>query len=291
MKFLDIPDEYNTDGAKFAVLPIPFEGTVSYGKGTAGGPNAIIKASHNLEYYDDETDSEPFEEGIQTFSPLVLSGSHEEHQVQIHEAVKEILQRNENRVLISLGGEHSISFGIVKAFKERYEHLSVLHLDAHLDLRDNFEGTHFSHACVMKRISELHVPLVQCGIRSMDIEEKHRSEQINTKVFKMPDILYDKYWMDKAIDSLTQDVYITIDVDCFDPSIMPATGTPEPGGIDYYQIISFLKLVIEKKNVVAIDIVELAPIDGMHSCDYTIAKIVYKIIAYLSLKKNRIYKT
>ena len=269
---------YSYDKSRFVILPVAYEGTVSYGKGTSKGPSAVIKASQNMELYDEELDKENYKAGICTFKELKAADSPEKMVDEVEKASSEIIK--DNKIPIMLGGEHSISTGLVRALKKKYSSLSVLQLDAHADLRQEYEGTPYSHASVMARVREL-CPAVQVGIRSLSAEESEWIKKDNLPIFFAKDIHDNNDWIDKAVEKLSDNVFITIDLDVFDPSIMPATGTPEPGGLQWYQVIKFLKKVAEKKKVVGFDVVELAPTKD-HSCDFLAAKLVYKLIGYLS---------
>jgi len=266
------------DKCKFAVLPVPYEGTVSYGKGASKGPAAIIKASANLETYDEELDKNTYEAGINVLEPLKSAETAGKMTAEVEKASEKIIK--DNKIPIMLGGEHSISTGLIRALKKKYPDLSVLQLDAHADLRQEYEGNPYSHASVMARAREI-CPAVQIGIRSLSIEESRWIKKDNLPVFWARDIYNNEDWFDKAIENLSENVFITIDLDVFDPSIMSATGTPEPGGLDWYLVVKFLKKVCKKKNIIGFDVVELAPTKD-HSCDFLAAKLVYKLIGYIS---------
>jgi len=274
-------DEQDYETAKVVLLPVPYEGTVSYGKGTAKGPQAIIDASKYIELYDDELDRECHAIGIGTLPNLKA----EETPQQMHEAIynrsKQLLA--DGKFVVMLGGEHSISSGLARAYKEKYNDLSVLQIDAHTDLRDEYEGSRYSHASVMARIIEF-APLTQVGIRSMDITEKKYREDERTKIFFARDLMTNNTWMEDVVQRLSEHVFITIDVDGLDPSIMSATGTPEPGGLSWYQVINLFKKVAKNKTIVGFDIVELAPNEHSRACDFTAAKLVYKLLNYTFFK-------
>jgi len=279
--FLEIPKERTKfSSAKVVVIPVPYEETTSYGKGAKFGPKAILEASKIVEDYDIELGFEPQQKtgGIHTFP--FITGKKDIHK-KVFNAIKRALSKD--KFFVVLGGEHSISYGAVKATKEFYPNLSVLQFDAHADLRDSYLNNKHSHACIMRRISPM-CPFVQVGIRSQCLEEKEYIEEysLEKKVFYAHE--YDDSKTAKIVEHLTDNVYITFDVDCLDPSIMPSTGTPEPGGLLWYQVLKILRLVFKKRNVVGVDIVELAPIRGIHFPEYTIAKLVYKIIGYYSEK-------
>ncbi len=267
--------------SKVVILPVPFDKTRAWVVGdrwkkmdSSKGPDAIITASRHIEFYDEEVDAEIADVGLWTEEELKTGDDPEKVAESVFLKIKKLIRDDKFPVMI--GGEHSISSGAIKALKEKYDDLSVLQLDAHTDLRDSYTGTKFSHASVMARAREL-CPVVQVGIRSQDIEEKDINKE---NVFYAKDIYDNDKWMDKAISKLSDNVYITFDLDAFDSSIMPSTGTPEPGGLLWYQTLKFLKKVFEKKNVAGFDVVELAPIDNLIAPDFLAAKLVYKMIGY-----------
>jgi agmatinase len=263
---------------RFAILPVPYEGTVSYGKGASKGPAAILEASKNLETYDEEIDKNAYKAGIAVLNPLKSASSPEQMVNDVEKASEKII--NDNKFPVMLGGEHSITTGLVRALRKKYNDLSVLQLDAHADLRQEYHGTPYSHASIMARVREI-CPAVQVGIRSLSAEEAEWIKKNSLLVFWARDIYNNEDWFEKAIEKLSKNVFITIDLDVFDPSVMSATGTPEPGGLDWYTVIKFLKKVCQKRNVVGFDVVELAPTKEV-SCDFLAAKLVYRMIGYLS---------
>lgn len=275
--FGEIPDRYSDyANSKVVILPFPYEKTTCYIKGTEKGPSAIIKASSEMEFYDDEMGN-VFEAGICTLKELKTDKKPEEMVGIAYSHAKKLL--DDDKFLAVLGGEHSITSGIVKAFNEKHPGLSVLQIDAHADLRDEFEGSKHSHACAMRRTIET-CPVVQVGIRSLSYEEAEFVKEKKLSIFWAKNIVGNDRWFDEAISKLSDSVYITIDLDALDPSIMPSVGTPEPGGLSYYRLLRFLRKVCEKKNVVGFDIVELCPNKGNISPDFTVAKIIYKLIGY-----------
>ncbi len=257
------------------VLPVPYDETSTWGKGADNGPAAIIEASSNMELYDIETDTEIYKTGIYTAEAVSEKSSPEAMVNAVEKAADKYLKQN--KFLVGLGGEHSVTTGFVRAYARHFDNLSVLQLDAHTDLRPEYQGSPYSHASVMSRVREI-CPYVQVGIRSMDIVEK--PFLVDEKLFLAEDIYDNDDWMDDAVDQLTENVFITIDLDVFDPSIMPSTGTPEPGGLYWYQVIKFLRRVIEEKNVVGFDVVELAPVDDNKAPDFLAAKLIYKLLTY-----------
>ncbi|MDP3765344.1 MAG: agmatinase [Nanoarchaeota archaeon] len=275
--FAEIPDNCsNYKKSRVVVLPFPYESTTCYLKGTEKGPAAIIKASSEMELYDEENGN-AFEIGISTLKPLKVDGKPELMVCIAYKNIKNLL--DDGKFVVTLGGEHSITIGIVKAFKEKYKDLSVLQLDAHADLREDFEGTTYSHACSMKRVVDI-CPIVPVGIRSLSHEESEFVKEKKLKIFWARDIVANDKWFDDAIKRLSKNVYITLDLDALDPSVMPSVGTPEPGGLSYYQVLRFLKKVCEKRNVAGFDVVELCPNSHDVSSDFTAARIIYKMIGY-----------
>jgi len=271
-----LPEEYsNPEDAGIVILPVAYDGTSTWIKGADEGPTAIIEASANMELYDIETDSEVFKKGIFTENTISGDMSTIEMIEAVNEAVRYYLEKNKFTVVI--GGEHSVSIGSIKASADRYADLTVLQLDAHADLRNEYNGSGYNHACVMARTKEL-CPIVQVGIRSMDSSEIEFMDK--SRAFFAKD-LYNKIdWIKKVISKLSDNVYITVDLDVFDPSIMPSTGTPEPGGLLWYDVLALLKTVTEERNVVAFDVVELCPDDRNRSPDFLAAKLVYKLLSY-----------
>lgn len=261
--------------AAIVVLPIPYDETSTWGKGADRGPEAILEASANMEIYDIETNSEVYRKGIFTAAPVREKSTPEKMLSAVEQAATTFLKMN--KFVVALGGEHSVTTGLVRAFARKYDKLSVLQLDAHTDLRPEYEGSAYNHACVMSRVAEI-CPFVQLGIRSMDKVELPFIQQ--NRLFLARDMHDNKNWMEQAVDELTEDVYITFDLDAFDPSIMPSTGTPEPGGLLWYPVLEFLKKVFEQRNVVGFDVVELAPVDCNKSPDFMAAKLVYKMLSY-----------
>ncbi len=275
--FGDLPRGYcELENAKTVILPVPYDGTSTWIKGADKGPSAIIEASVNMEIYDIESDSEVYKKiGIFTDKPITEKFSPESMVAAVKKRVENYLAKD--KFVVLLGGEHSVSIGCIKAHAEKYKNMSVLQLDAHSDLRQEYHGSKNNHACIMARALEI-CPIVQAGIRSMDISEKKLMNKKN--VFFAEDIYNKKDWINKAVSKLTKNVYITIDLDVFDPSIMPSTGTPEPGGLLWYDVLKLLKTVCIKRNVVGFDIVELCPNKINKSPDFLAAKLIYKLLNY-----------
>lgn len=286
--YANLEEEYATfKKSKVAILQVPFEKTTTYVKGTKSGPDAIIKASKYMELFDDELNQETFKIGMHTAEPLFVENlSSEEMMTKVDAAMSELLKANKFPVM--LGGEHSVSIGAVKAFKETYPNISVLQLDAHYDLRNEYFGSKFNHGCVARRISEI-CPLVQAGVRSLSKEEKdYLAGQVNGKVktISVYDILDMPMWKDAITKHLSENVYITIDLDVFDPSLVPAVGTPEPGGIGWYETLDLLREVAKDKKVVGFDVVELCPIKDQISSDFLAAKLIYRLLGYIFPSKK-----
>lgn len=267
------------DRARVLILPIPYDQTVSYHSGTREGPRAIITASQEVETYDEELDQETYQIGIHTLRELepIMSGP-QEMIASVQKRASELLQQE--KFLVTLGGEHSLSLGLVQAFKERYPSLSVLQLDAHADLRDTYQGSPFSHASVMHRIQEV-VPTVQVGVRSLSREESQLIQERGLPVYFARDTRGGDDWMEKAIGKLSPRVYLTIDLDVLDPSIMPSVANPEPGGLSWEQILRFLRLLSINREVIGFDVMELCPIPGNIAPDFLAARLIYRLLGYI----------
>lgn len=287
--FLAIEDEYSSyENSEVVIISAPFEKTVSYGHGTEKGPKEILKASHYVEFYDEELDRElAYEKGVCTLEPLKFADASIKKSLKmIYEAVAAAL--DDKKFVVTLGGEHSISSAVAQAFNERFENLSILHFDAHSDLRDSYEGSIYSHASVMARIAEFNKNIVQVGIRAQCAEEAKFIKENDIKTFYARNIrlgLHGQDWQQEVISNLKENVFITFDVDCFDPSLLPATGTPEPGGMFWDEIMNLLRRTGEQKTIVGFDVVELAPAKGSDSSNFTTAKLVYKLLNYAYVKK------
>lgn len=280
--YAGIPKEYGSaEKAKVVLLPVPYDGTSTWGKGADKGPEAFLEASENMETYDIETDSEVYKVGVYLADALTDFASPESMVSAVHKTVKEYINRN--KVVTMIGGEHSISIGAIRAFNEYYDDLTVLQIDAHTDLRKEYQGSKYNHACALYEANET-TNLIQVGIRSMDHSETLVMDR--DKVFFAHEMVTDDFWMDNVIDLMTDNVYITFDLDALDPSIMPSTGTPEPGGLFWYETLEFLKKVFEERNVVGFDIVELCPNANDRSSDFLAAKLYYKMLSYRFNEKN-----
>jgi len=284
--YAGIPVEIgNLSTSKIVVIPVPYDGTSTWQKGADKGPQAFLDASENMELYDIETDSEVYKEGVFLADAITENSSPEAVVEAVHQETKKYINRN--KFVTIFGGEHSISIGTIRAFNECFYNLTVLHIDAHADLRKEYEGSSCNHACAVYEANST-TNLVQVGIRSMDISEK-RNMNLD-KVFFAHDMAVNEDWMVDVIDQLTDNVFITFDLDALDPSIMPSTGTPEPGGLFYYETLDFLKQVFDQKNVVGFDMVELRPNENEKSSDFLAAKLFYKMLSYKFLDKYDTYE-
>jgi len=266
---------YDYQESGIIILPVPYDETSTWMRGADKGPDAILEASVNLEFYDVETSSEAHLKGINTVDPVLEKQTPGKLVNAVYDRTVVILEDKKFPVII--GGNHTVPIGAIKAFSEFFDDLSVLQLDAHADLRQIYEGSEFNHACAMARAREF-APIVQVGIRSMSESELPYVER--DRIFYSHELFYDKDLYSKAIDKLTKNVYITIDLDVFDPSIMPSTGTPEPGGPQYFELMHFLRDVINKRNVVGFDVVELCPSETNKAPDFIAAKIIYQLLSY-----------
>lgn len=276
MTFAGIPKEYSSyDKSQVVLLPVPYDATSTWGKGADKGPEAFLEAAENMELYDIETQSVVYKNGIYLSEPLDGFDAPDDMVEKVHQTVKQHLLRS--KFVTLFGGEHSISIGSIRAFNQVYKDLTVLQIDAHADLRPSYNGTPYNHACAMYEANESS-NLVQVGIRSMDRSET--SIMNPSKVFFAHEMAQDDYWIDVVLESLTDTVYITFDFDALDPAIMPATGTPEPGGLLWYETLELLKRVFLEKNVVGFDLVELCPIASLPAPNFLAAKLYYKMLSY-----------
>jgi agmatinase len=286
--FLALPAEWSgLEQSRVAIVPVPYEHTTSYGKGTGSGPASVLEASGQVELYDEELDAEIYTVtgGIATLPPLAAGGNDTVTVESVRKRVHDLIEKD--KTVVCIGGEHTISIGAARAHSERYPDLSVLQLDAHSDLREEYEGNRYSHACVMARMYEFNKEIVQVGIRSQCREEAVfiRQKRINTfYAFDLKSGRYgaDRYaWHDAVIGSLRKNVYLTIDCDFFDPGLMPAVGTPEPNGFEWYETVTFLRSLSERRRIVGFDITELSPIPGLIHPQFIVAKLIYKLIGYI----------
>ncbi|MGE9516398.1 MAG: agmatinase [Solitalea-like symbiont of Tyrophagus putrescentiae] len=295
IQFLDLPSEYtNYTSSKYVLQQLPYEYTSSYKQGSYLGPKAILKASHYVELYDEETKNEAYIQGIATLKALDFTN-------KINQAALELIYENTDRILknnkfvISLAAEHTATYPIVKAFASKFKDFSVLQIDAHADLRDEYYDSSnklnkYSHACVMHRIHDINIPIIQAGIRALSKEEDKLIETSNNiDTFYGYDIsASENSWIDELVKCIKTDkVYITIDADGLDPSIAPGVGTPEPDGLSFKQVTSLLKAVAKNKNIIGFDVVECAPIEGSIITEYTLAKVIYRLINYIEKYNNK----
>ena len=268
------------DTAEIVVWPVSYEGTVSYGTGTEAGAMAIVDASRNMELYEEETDAEVYKLGIHTLPEFTPRPTPAEMMGDLYTETKRLLDLD--KFVCMLGGEHSVSAPVIRAHAEQYENISVLQIDAHADLRDAYDGTEHSHASIMARVvKDLRIPAVQVGIRSISAEEAVSLKGgLPTRIFWARDIVGRTDWIDEAVNSLTDNVYLTIDIDGLDPSIVPTTGTPEPGGLGWYETLTLIRKLAENKRVIGMDLVEYSYVPGQDSVAFLCAKLVYKSLAY-----------
>jgi agmatinase len=273
-----VPTPTDFDGARVVIFPVPLDRTTSYVPGTRNGPHEILVASSHMELWDEETGTDVHGIGICTLPEIEFPFARiDDVMREIHRVAAEIVSRG--KFPFVLGGEHSITAPVVEALAARHPGLSVLQIDAHADLRDTFMGTPYNHACAMRRVLD-HARTTQVGIRSLSPEEAAAAPGLPTRIFYDHNMREDPSWMDRVVDSLSETVYITIDADGLDPAIMPAVGTPEPGGLSWYETLKLLRNVIQARHVVGCDLVELAPLAGNVAPNFLCAKLVYKILSY-----------
>ncbi len=282
MRFTGLDIEHTSyENSKIVILPVPYDGTSTWIKGADKGPNAILDCSEALEFYDIDIDYDVSTDGIYTATAVKEDSSPEAMTNAVETTARHYLE--ENRFLVTIGGEHSVSTGAIRAHANKFKNITVLQIDAHTDLREEYEGSRYNHACVMARVKEI-CPIVQVGIRAVGPEEKSNLDF--SRIFLASKIHDNEDWMNQAIDLLTDNVYLTFDLDGFDPSILPSTGTPEPGGLLWYPVVKFLQKVIEKKNLVGFDVVELCPNPTEKSSDFLAAKLIYRLLGLVFKKKQ-----
>jgi len=267
---------------KFVVVPVPFEKTVCYGHGTAKGPAAVIEASTQIELWDEETKTETWELGINTQPAVNCKGSTNTVFKNIDKTVRNLMQYK--AIPFYIGGEHTVTQALAQPYIEKYKNLSILHFDAHADLRETFEGTPKSHACALYPASR-QVKVVQVGIRSVASEEKQYCNAGNVTTFLMHENRDIKKLIPQVLKKLTDTVYMTIDVDGFDPSVIPATGTPQPGGFMWYEALDLFREVIKHKKIVAVDVVEACQRKADTITEFNVSKLIYRLMGYLAIKK------
>lgn len=281
--YAGIPEENAVfENSEVMLVTVPYDGTSTWGKGADKGPELFLDASENMELYDIETNSEPYLKGVYMAEEITENSSPEKMTEVVYQRTKELIQDND-KLFTLIGGEHSVSIGSIRAVGEKYENLTVLQLDAHTDLRPEFHGSTSNHACAVFEANQKH-NLVQVGIRSMDAEEMQYVPK--GQCFWAHEISENSNWIEEVVSKVSGNVYITIDLDAFDPSIAPSTGTPEPGGLQWYPTLKLLKKVFEKCNVVAFDIVELMDSANPKPSAFLAAKLYYKMLAYYHLNKK-----
>lgn len=281
MTFAGIPEEFaRIQTSRIVVQPVPFDGTSTWGKGADKGPAAILEAAENMELYDIETGTEVYRQGIFLSAPVDEARSPEAMSEAVYRATSVFLR--DDKFVMTLGGEHSISIGAIRAHAESFPHVTVLQIDAHSDLRDSYHGSKHNHACVMARAKEV-AKIVQVGIRAMDIGELDNMDR--DRVLFAHEIHRDPNWIEKVLRLLTGNVYITIDLDAFDPAFVPATGTPEPGGLTWMQVIDLLEAVNAHSTIVGADVVELAANPNHRGSDFLAAKLVYRLLSMVFAKR------
>lgn len=285
--FGGLADEHSQyEHSRAVIFPVPLERTTTYEHGTRNGPAAILAASGNMELYDEELRIETYRKiGIHTLPPIdTMNGTLENVLVELREAQRELL--DDGKFPVALGGEHSLTPPLVAAAAKKFKNLSVLQIDAHADLRDEYQGNPASHASAMRRVVEI-CPAVQVGIRSLSVEEAKAIPHLRTKIYWARDIVRAPLnnWVARVVKDLSPNVYLTIDLDGFDPSLVPATGTPEPGGLDWHQVIALVRAVARYKKIIGMDVVELLPQPGDHASDFLAAKLIYKCLGYIFCKR------
>ena len=266
--------------SRIVVWPVSYEGTVSYGTGTGRGAEAVIDASRNMELYDEETDAEVYKVGIHTVEESPSIEPPEAMMQSLYERARELVETG--KFVAMIGGEHSVSAPVIRAHAERYKNLSVLQIDAHADLRDTYDGTPHSHASIMARVvRDMRIPSVQCGIRSISAEEARVIDSIPTRIFWAKDIVGRYDWWEEAVSGLTENVYLTIDIDGLDPSLVAQTGTPEPGGLGWYETVGLIRTLARNRRVVGMDLTEYSYVEGQTASAFLCAKLIYKSLAFI----------
>jgi agmatinase len=266
--------------ARILVWPVAYEGTVSYGTGTGRGAEAIINASRNMELYDEETDAEVYKLGIHTLEESASIDPPASMMQSLYERARHLVSTG--KFITMIGGEHSVSAPVIRAHAGAYENLSVLQIDAHADLRDTYDGTPHSHASIMARVvHDLRLPSVQCGIRSISAEEARALDELPTRIFWAKDIVGRSDWWEEAVAGLTENVYLTIDIDGLDPSLVAQTGTPEPGGLGWYEVLGLIRTLARSRRVVGMDLTEYSYVEGFDASAFLCAKLIYKSLAFI----------
>ena len=287
MNFGGIDDEglSSFEKARVVVWPVSYEGTVSYGMGTGEGAMAVVDASRNMELYDEETDSEVYKLGIHTVEVTPPAETPEAMMGRLYERARDLIAAG--KFVCMIGGEHSVSGPVIRAHAEKYEHLSVLQIDAHADLRDEYDGTPHSHASIMARVvKDMRIPSVQVGIRSISAEEARAIDEIPTRIFWAKDIVGRTDWWETAVAGLTENVYLTIDIDGLDPSLVAQTGTPEPGGLGWYETVGLIRELARSRRVVGMDLTEYSYVEGQSASAFLCAKLIYKSLSFIFEKET-----
>lgn len=270
--------------SRYAVLPVPYDATTSFQTGTRRGPRAIITASQEVEWFDEEYGREFVNGGVATLDPLGPNAAGpEQMHAWVHQVARKVVR--DGKCLIGLGGEHSITSALVRAVRSRHKRLSVLQVDAHADLRNTYEGSRFSHACVMRRVLEMGVPVVPVGIRNYSLEEHRFMKRHKFTPITVRETRENPDWIQQAVESLSENVYVTIDIDGFDPAYAPGTGTPEPAGLDWFDVTDLLKATAMGRNIVAADMVEVLPLPGSVQTEFLAARLIYKLIAHIEANR------
>ena len=267
--------------SKIVILPVPYDATSTWVKGADKGPEALLEASVALEWYDIETKTQVYQQGIHTAAPVTENTTPELLCQAVEKRVTQLF--GDKKFPVTIGGNHTVSIGAIRAAAKFCPDLTILQLDAHSDLRSTYEGSELNHACVMYQAKKC-APVTQVGIRSMSDEETYYYDP--TRIFFAHELLFEKNWQKKALKTLGKNVYITIDLDVFDPSVMPSTGTPEPGGLGYYEVLHFLRSVIENHHVIGFDVVELCPNPGNKAPDFLAARLIYQLLTYKFKKQD-----
>lgn len=287
MNFGGIADEElsSFERARVVVWPVSYEGTVSYGGGTGEGALAVVDASRNMELYDEETDSEVYKLGIHTADATRPAETPEAMMKRLYERASELI--SSDKFVCMIGGEHSVSGPVIRAHAERYENLSVLQIDAHADLRDSYDGTPHSHASIMARVvKDMKIPSVQVGIRSLSADEARSLDSLPTRIFWAKDVVGRTDWWEDAVSGLTENVYLTVDIDGLDPSLVAQTGTPEPGGLGWYETIGLIRTLARSRRVVGMDLTEYSYVEGQTASAFLCAKLIYKSLSFIFEKET-----
>lgn len=280
---MDIAEPYSDfEPARFLILPVPYEKTTTYRRGTKFGPQAIILASSQVELFDEELSVETYRDGIHTLPPFTREEEPEVFLPYLAEHISGLIPSG--KLIFMLGGEHTITIAAVAALTQRYQGISILFIDAHADLRDEYAGSRYNHACTARRLSNL-APLVQVGVRSISEEERYMLNKERVITILAHTLKDTKRTVQKILDKLSENVYITIDLDGLDPSVVPGVGTPVPGGMGWYDMLDILRAIVYKRNIIGVDVVELCPLGENVISEFTAAKLIYRIMGYIKVKQ------